>query len=91
MAAKKSKSTKQRVAKTISSEVELEPQVSPRVAVLRQILTHRVRREPVPGELRDQDDIRFTSSRRVHSVLAAMREVGAGLDEVEQFVEREIG
>jgi len=60
------------------------------VQALRQILSLRVKREPVPSELRDQDDMRFTSRRRVHAVLQAMHAANAGMDEVDRFVAREI-
>lgn len=58
--------------------------------MLRQILAHRVRRETVPEELREQDDMRFTSGRRVRAVLQAMRADDAGMDAVERYVEKEI-
>lgn len=73
---------KKRAAKT--------PELSKKVQALRQILTLRVRRQPVPVELRDLDDMRFTSSRRVHAVLQAMRRDNAGMDEVDVYVEKEI-
>ena len=73
---------KKRAAKT--------PEPSKRVQALRQILTLRVRRQPVPVELRDLDDMRFTSSRRVHAVLQAMRRDNAGMHEVDTYVAKEI-
>lgn len=73
---------KKRAAKT--------PEASKKVQALRQILTLRVRREPIPAELRDLDDMRFTSSRRVHAVLQAMHRDDAGMDQVDSYVAKEI-
>jgi len=67
-----------------------ESEPSPRVQALREILALRVKREPIPVELRDLDDMRFTSRRRVHAVLQAMHRDDAGMDEVEAYVAREI-
>lgn len=66
------------------------PETSKKVQALRQILTLRVRREPIPAELRDLDDMRFTSSRRVHAVLQAMHRDDAGMDQVDSYVAKEI-
>lgn len=63
---------------------------SARVQALRRILALRVKREPVPAELEIQDDMRFTSRRRVHAVLQAMQTANAGMEEVDRFVAREI-
>jgi hypothetical protein len=67
-----------------------EPEPSPRVQALREILALRVKREPIPVELRDLDDMRFTSRRRVHAVLQAMHRDDAGMEEVDAYVAREI-
>jgi|TARA_R110000824_G_scaffold115517_1_gene266648 hypothetical protein len=49
-----------------------------------------VRRETVPADLREQDDMRFTSGRRVRAVLQAMHADDVGMDDVERYVDREI-
>ena len=77
-------------AKKKRAAAKPKPEPSPRVQALREILALRVKREPIPVELRDLDDMRFTSRRRVHAVLQAMHRDDAGMDEVEAYVAREI-
>lgn len=81
---------KKRAAKKVEPEPAPEPEPSPRVQALREILALRVKREPIPVGLRDLDDMRFTSRRRVHAVLQAMHRDDAGMDEVDAYVAREI-
>lgn len=74
----------------IKPEAEPEPETSARVQALREILALRVKREPVPSELSELDDMRFTSRRAVHRVLQAMHRDDAGMDQVDSYVAREI-
>jgi len=74
------------------TQTEASKRISPRVQALREILALRVLRLPVPPWLRELDDMRFTSRRRVHAVISRMRADGADWNEVEvnKYVEEEI-
>lgn len=72
------------------TQTEASKPISPRVQALREILALRVLRLPVPPWLRELDDMRFTSRRRVHAVLEKMRADGADWNEVNKYVEEEI-